>query len=83
MQGAPEAISGFASGFGCLPLAARDIRVPKHGQALVSSLIMALAVGAAAFGLFPVAIVFAMAVAFLLPLVSCRCVRCIPPSTGR
>jgi di/tricarboxylate transporter len=63
MQGAPEALSGFASMFGCLPLAARDIRVPKKGQALTASLIMAAAVGAAAFGLFPVAILFALAVA--------------------
>ena len=63
MQGAPEALSGFASMFGCLPLATRDIRVPKKGQALTASLIMAVAVGAAAFGLFPVAILFALAVA--------------------
>ena len=63
MLGAPEALSGFASMFGCLPLATRDIRVPKKGQALTASLIMAVAVGAAAFGLFPVAILFALAVA--------------------
>jgi di/tricarboxylate transporter len=63
MQGAPGALSGFASMFGCLPLAARDIRVPKKGQALTAALIMAAAVGAAAFGLFPVAILFALAVA--------------------
>jgi len=63
MQGAPEALSGFASMFGCLPLATRDIRVPKKGQALTAALVMAAAVGAAAFGLFPVAILFALAVA--------------------
>ena len=63
MQGTPEALSGFASDFGCLPLAPRDIRVPKKGQALTAVLIMAIAVGAAAFGLFPVAILFAIAVA--------------------
>jgi len=68
MQGAPEALSGFASMFGCLPLAARDIRVPKKGQALTASLIMAAAVGAAAFGLFPVAILFALAVAAYIAL---------------
>ncbi len=59
MQGTPEAISGFASLFGCLPLAPRDIRVPKKGQALTAALIMAVTVGAAALGLFPVAILFA------------------------
>ena len=63
MQGAPETLSGFASMFGCLPLATRDIRVPKKGQALTAALVMAAAVGAAAFGLFPVAILFALAVA--------------------
>ena len=59
MQGTPEAISGFASLFGCLPLAPRDIRVPKKGQALTAVLIMAVTVGAAALGLFPVAVLFA------------------------
>jgi di/tricarboxylate transporter len=68
LQGAPESISGFAAEFGCLPLAPRDIRVPKKGQALTAVLIMAVAVGAAAFGLFPVAILFALAVAAYLVL---------------
>jgi di/tricarboxylate transporter len=63
LQGAPESLSGFASMFGCLPLAARDIRVPKKGQALTAALVMAAAVAASAFGLFPVAILFALAVA--------------------
>ena len=63
LQGSPESLSGFASMFGCLPLAARDIRVPKKGQALTATLIMAAAVAASAFGLFPVAILFALAVA--------------------
>lgn len=59
MQGMPEAISGFAGEFGCLPLAGRDIRVPKKGQALTASLIMTAAVLLAAFGLLPAAIAFA------------------------
>jgi di/tricarboxylate transporter len=63
MQGPPEALSEFAAAFGCLPLAAREIRVPKKGQALTASLIMATAVIAAAFGLYPVSILFAIAVA--------------------
>jgi di/tricarboxylate transporter len=63
MQGTPEALSGFAAIFGCLPLAARDIRVPKKGQALSAALIMTVAVCAAAFGFFSVAILFALAVA--------------------
>jgi di/tricarboxylate transporter len=63
VQGAPEALSGFAALFGCLPLATRDIRVPKKGQALTAAVIMTATVGAAAFGLFPVAVLFAIAVA--------------------
>lgn len=59
MQGSPEAISGFAALFGCLPLAPRDIRVPQKGQALIATAIMAITVGAAALGLFPVALLFA------------------------
>ncbi len=59
MQGTPEALSGFAAQFGCLPLAARDIRVPKKGQALTASLVMAIAVAAVAFGLLPAAVSFA------------------------
>lgn len=58
LQGEPESVSGFASHFGCLPLAARDIRVPKKGQALTASLIMAIAVAAVAFGILPAAVAF-------------------------
>lgn len=59
MQGIPEALSGFAAEFGCLPLAARDIRVPKKGQALTAALVMILSVGATALGLLPAAVSFA------------------------
>lgn len=59
MQGMPEALSGFAAEFGCLPLAARDIRVPKKRQALTAALVMALAVGVTALGLMPAAVSFA------------------------
>ena len=67
MQGMPEALAGFASQFGCLPLATRDIRVPKRGHALVAGLVMATAVAIAAFGLLPAAVAFAAgALAFAL-----------------
>ncbi|MFO7542256.1 MAG: SLC13 family permease [Thiobacillus sp.] len=59
MQGPAEALSGFAAQFGCLPLATRDIRVPKKGQALTATLIMAVAVAATALGVLPVAVAFA------------------------
>ena len=61
MQGVPEAIASFTSLFGCLPLAPRDIRVPKKGQAVTAAFIMAITVGAAALGLFPVPVLFAIA----------------------
>ena len=69
VQGVPEALSGFASLFGCLPLAARDIRVPKKGQALKAALVMAAVVAATAtaFGVLPAAISFAAgALAFIV-----------------
>ncbi len=59
LQGPPEAVAGFASEFGCLPLAARDIRVPKKGQALTATLIMAAAAAATTLGLLPAAAAFA------------------------
>ncbi len=67
MQGSPEALSGFAIEYGCLPLAKRDIHVPKHGHALTAALIMGVVVATAAFGLFPVAVAFAAgALAFIV-----------------
>lgn len=59
MQGIPEAVAGFAAQFGCLPLATRDIYVPKKGLALRASLIMALVVFVTAFGIVPTAVAFA------------------------
>jgi len=67
MQGMPEALSGFASQFGLLPLATRDIRVPKTGQALTAALAMAAVVAAAALGVLPTAVAFTIgAVAFVV-----------------
>jgi di/tricarboxylate transporter len=61
MQGPSEALSGFASEFNCLPLAPRDIRVPKKQKAIIAGLIMLAAVGLTATEVFPVAISFATA----------------------
>jgi di/tricarboxylate transporter len=62
MQGTPAALSGFAAEFGCLPLAPRDIRVPRKGQALTATLVMAAAIGMAALGLLPAPVSFAAGV---------------------
>ena len=67
VQGTPAALSGFAAEFGCLPLAVREIRVPKKGQALTATLVMAAAVGVAALGVLPAAVSFAAgALAFVV-----------------
>lgn len=62
MQGPLEALSGFAAEFECLPLAKRDIRVPKKGHTLAAALIMTVAVCSAALGIFPVVISFVLGV---------------------
>ncbi len=58
LQGTPESMSGFASHYGCLPLATRNILVPKKGQALTASLVMAVAVSVAALGILPAEVSF-------------------------
>lgn len=62
IQGPPEAIAEFSSTSGCLPLAARELRIPDKARAATASGIMLLAVGGAAFGLVPAAISFAAGV---------------------
>jgi len=62
MQGPPAAIQDFASRLGCVPLAARSLRIPDNAQALKASAIMAAAIGAAAFGIMPAAVAFAIGV---------------------
>lgn len=66
MQGPPETLAGFASEFGCVPLAERAIRIPDRRQATLALLIMGAAVAGAAFGLMPAAISFAAGVLALM-----------------
>lgn len=73
MQGAPEALNGFAADYGCVPLAKRAIRIPDKRQAVSATIIMAAAVGGAAFGLLPAAISFAVGVLVVMVL------RIVPP----
>jgi len=68
MQGTPEALSGFASAFGCAPLAHRSITIPDKGQATIATLVMMAAIAGAAFGLLPAAISFAMGVLVFMAL---------------
>lgn len=73
MQGSPEATAEFASHNGCVPLAQRDLRLPDKRKALLASVVMALAIGGAAFGLLPAAISFAIGMLALMAL------RVVPP----
>ncbi len=59
VQGPADAISAFASSAGCVPLAARELRIPDREKAITASLIMAIAVLVAAIGLLPAAVSFA------------------------
>jgi di/tricarboxylate transporter len=62
MQGPPEAINEFAADMGCVPLAPRSLQIPNVRKAWIASGIMVGSVGAAAFGLLPTAIAFALGV---------------------
>ncbi len=73
MQGVPEAVSGFAADFGCVPLATRDIRVPDKQKTTVAVVVLLGAVGGAALGLVPAAVSFAAGVLAYMAL------RVIPP----
>ncbi|NVK43737.1 MAG: SLC13 family permease [Oceanospirillaceae bacterium] len=67
MQGAPEALAGFSSELGCVPLAARAIHIPDRRKALSATLAMGLAILATALGWLPASVAFAAGVlAFVL-----------------
>jgi di/tricarboxylate transporter len=68
MQGLPGSLSGFASSFGCVPLATRSISIPDGRKMWLSIGIMVLAISGAAFGLLPAAISFATGVLALMML---------------
>jgi len=62
MQGAPDALSGFAVAAGCVPLAKRAIRMPDKRRTTLAIVVMIMAIAGAAFGLLPAAISFATGV---------------------
>jgi Trk K+ transport system NAD-binding subunit len=73
MQGPPEALIDFAASSGCVPLAQRALRIPNRRKAILASVVMAFAVGGAAFGLLPAAVSFAAGVLASMAL------RTVPP----
>lgn len=67
LQGDSDSIARFCTDFGCLPLAPRDIQVPKKGQALKASLIMLTCLACVTSGLLPAEVSFvAGALAFAI-----------------
>jgi di/tricarboxylate transporter len=62
MQGTPEALSTFATEFGCVPLAERPIQIPDKRRASLAIIVMATVIGSAAFGLLTAEVAFATGV---------------------
>ena len=62
MQGPVEALAEFAADMGCVPLAQRELQIPNVRRAWIATGIMVASVGAAALGLLPAAVAFALGV---------------------
>ncbi len=75
MQGPAEAIAEFAADGGCVPVAERDLRIPDRRKAQIATLIMAAAIGIAAFGLLPAA------ASFTLGVLAAMALGTVPPRT--
>ncbi len=75
MQGSPEALSEFAASAGCVPLAARELRIPDKRRALTAFGIMAAAVTAAALGV-------PAALAFMAGVLASLALRTVPPRSA-
>ena len=64
MQGPPEALSGFASQFGCVPLAGRAIHIPDRKKMAIATAVMITAIVCASLGYTSAATSFALGVLF-------------------
>jgi di/tricarboxylate transporter len=73
VQGPLETLQEWAINSGCVPLADRSLRLPRHREASIAGLIMLAAVIGAAFGLLPAAITFAAGVVLAMA------TRIVPP----
>ncbi len=62
LQGPPEILTEFCSTSGCVPLAARELRIPNRRRALLAGAVMAGGIAVAASGVLPTAIALAGAV---------------------
>ena len=73
MQGDADTLSEFATDFGCVPLAGRELRIPDKRKAFTATAIMVVAVATAALGLLPAALSFTAGVLASMAL------RTVPP----
>jgi di/tricarboxylate transporter len=62
MQGPAESLSEFIHDTGCVPLGARDLRLPSRRMAITATAIMGLAILLVTFGVLPAAASFALGV---------------------
>ncbi|MEI4264107.1 SLC13 family permease [Roseovarius sp. D0-M9] len=62
VQGPAGAVSGFISETGCVPLGARDLRIPDKRMAIVAAAIMLGSIGLVTLGVLPAAAAFALGV---------------------
>jgi di/tricarboxylate transporter len=62
MQGPPESLTEFINDTGCVPLGARDLRLPSRRMAITAAAIMAGAILLVTFGVLPAAASFALGV---------------------
>ncbi|MCC5966217.1 MAG: SLC13 family permease [Natronohydrobacter sp.] len=73
MQGPAEVMADFINDMGCVPLGARDLRIPDKRMALIAGAIMLGAVGIVTAGLLPAA------AAFTLGVIASMLLRTVPP----
>ncbi|RDC74102.1 SLC13 family permease [Rhodovulum sp. 12E13] len=62
VQGPVEAVAEFVSDTGCVPLGARDLRIPDKRMALIAAAIMLGAIALVTLGALPAAAAFALGV---------------------
>ncbi|MBS4010310.1 MAG: anion permease [Roseovarius sp.] len=62
MQGPAESLSEFIHDTGCVPLGARDLRLPSRRMAITATAIMGMAILLVTFGVLPAAASFALGV---------------------
>ncbi len=62
VQGPADAVSEFVADTGCVPLGARELRIPDKRMAMLAAAIMVGAIALVTFGLLPAAVAFALGV---------------------